>query len=279
MRGRRGAGGRRHERCPPGRAPHPASSPHGRTGPGRAARRARGGGRRPDHPRGGGAGWPARAGLQLGGTYHEVVGDDVATALASFATAERATQLVLGASRNSRLSELLRGSPVTSVLRRLDSIDVHVIADTGDEHIGPRPLPVVRSASALPWRRKLAGWVIAVDAAAAPDGGARPVPRRPAAVHGPGPVPRGRGARSGGRWPDGRAGGRGRRVLAGELVLHPAHPHVDDRRRRSTWWRCPRSWRCLPSSACSWDGRCGAPADAGRARAEAQALARVTTVP
>ena len=39
---------------------------------------------------------------ELGGTYHEVVGDDVAAALVHFARAERATQLVLGASRRSR---------------------------------------------------------------------------------------------------------------------------------------------------------------------------------
>jgi two-component system sensor histidine kinase KdpD len=35
----------------------------------------------------------------LGGTYHQVVGDDVHEALLTFARAENATQLVLGASR------------------------------------------------------------------------------------------------------------------------------------------------------------------------------------
>ena len=100
---------------------------------------------------------------QLGGAYHEVVGDDVASALASFAIAERATQVVLGASRRSRLKELLRGSPVTSVLRRLGSVDVHVIASEADESTGgSRALPAVRSVSALPLRRKVAGWVLAV---------------------------------------------------------------------------------------------------------------------
>jgi len=101
--------------------------------------------------------------LQLGGTYHEVVGDDVAAALAAFAMAERATQLVLGASRSSRLRELVRGSPVSAVLRRLTAVDVHVIAGStdGDDDLA-RPLPRVRSASSLPRRRKIAGWVIAV---------------------------------------------------------------------------------------------------------------------
>ena len=100
---------------------------------------------------------------QLGGAYHEVVGDDVASALASFAVAERATQVVIGASRRSRLKELLRGSPVTSVLRRLGSVDVHVIASEADESTGgSRALPAVRSVSALPLRRKVAGWLLAV---------------------------------------------------------------------------------------------------------------------
>src|ERR1700761_5234023 len=39
----------------------------------------------------------------LGGTYHQVVGDEVAATLLTFARAEDATQLVLGASRRPRL--------------------------------------------------------------------------------------------------------------------------------------------------------------------------------
>lgn len=41
---------------------------------------------------------------RLGGSYHSVVGDDVATALVEFAHAENATQLVLGTSRRTVLS-------------------------------------------------------------------------------------------------------------------------------------------------------------------------------
>ena len=40
----------------------------------------------------------------LGGSYHQVVGDDIPQALLTFARAENATQLVLGASRRSWLS-------------------------------------------------------------------------------------------------------------------------------------------------------------------------------
>ena len=43
----------------------------------------------------------------LGGTFHEVVGNDVPSALLQFARAENATQLVLGASTRSRLAEIL----------------------------------------------------------------------------------------------------------------------------------------------------------------------------
>ena len=39
---------------------------------------------------------------ELGGTYHEVAGSDIAAALVDFARAENATQLVLGASQRSR---------------------------------------------------------------------------------------------------------------------------------------------------------------------------------
>jgi two-component system sensor histidine kinase KdpD len=66
--------------------------------------------------------------LEMGGTYHEVAGADTAVALADFARAENATQLVMGASRRSRLQELLHGSVINRVMRLSGSIDLHVIA-------------------------------------------------------------------------------------------------------------------------------------------------------
>ena len=42
----------------------------------------------------------------LGGTYHQVVGNDIPTALLDFARGVNATQLVLGASRRGRLAQL-----------------------------------------------------------------------------------------------------------------------------------------------------------------------------
>src|SRR5208337_4816378 len=45
----------------------------------------------------------------LGGTYHQVIGDDISDSLLTFARAENATQLVLGASRRPWLLALLTG--------------------------------------------------------------------------------------------------------------------------------------------------------------------------
>ena len=78
---------------------------------------------------------------ELGGMYAEVTGVDVAAALVSFARAENATQLILGASGRSRWAELTRGSVINRVLHDAGDIDVHVMsgADTGARAL-PRPV-------------------------------------------------------------------------------------------------------------------------------------------
>ena len=64
----------------------------------------------------------------LGGTYHQVVGDDIPEALLTFARAENATQLVLGASRRSWLSALLTGPGFGArTIRGSGDIDVHIV--------------------------------------------------------------------------------------------------------------------------------------------------------
>ena len=83
----------------------------------------------------------------LGGAYHEAGGDDVGEALVQFARSERATQLVVGASRRRRWAELFRGSVISRVLRSADTIDVHVIAtetQDPDRDVGA-PIRVGRS--------------------------------------------------------------------------------------------------------------------------------------
>jgi two-component system, OmpR family, sensor histidine kinase KdpD len=93
--------------------------------------------------------------IDLGGTFHEVVGSDVPRALLQFARAENATQLVLGASRRSRLAELVRGSVVARVVRDAGPIDVHIISQ--DEPAGDVRLPRARRLPAIPWRRRALG--------------------------------------------------------------------------------------------------------------------------
>ena len=69
-----------------------------------------------------------------------------------------ATQIVLGATRRSRLTELLRGSVIGRVIRDSgEDIDVHVISQA--DGAGERPLR--RRPTALPSRRVVAGAVAA----------------------------------------------------------------------------------------------------------------------
>jgi two-component system sensor histidine kinase KdpD len=56
-------------------------------------------------------------------------GRDVAAALAALARDENVARIVIGRSSHGRWHELLRGSVVTSLLRRLRDVDVHVIGD------------------------------------------------------------------------------------------------------------------------------------------------------
>jgi two-component system sensor histidine kinase KdpD len=97
---------------------------------------------------------------ELGGTVFNIVGHDTAEALAAFARREKATQLVLGATRRSRWHEIVHGSFVARITRLAGDIDIHVIA-RGDE------LPDARSKRlqppvAIERRRLVAAWLLAV---------------------------------------------------------------------------------------------------------------------
>jgi two-component system, OmpR family, sensor histidine kinase KdpD len=97
---------------------------------------------------------------ELGGTYHEIVGDDTGKALVEFARAENATQLVLGASRRSRWAELTRGSVINRVIRASGPIDVHVISSEQPEQEAPFSRP--RRRRALSVRRQVTGAIVGV---------------------------------------------------------------------------------------------------------------------
>lgn len=93
----------------------------------------------------------------LDGEYREVAGADVAAALVQAARAERATQLVLGASRRSRLHEIVSGSIIADVMRHAGAdLDVHVIG-TGSAEVAA---PSRRRTIAPPLRRRALGWAI-----------------------------------------------------------------------------------------------------------------------
>ncbi len=67
----------------------------------------------------------------LGGSFHRVVGEDVAASLLSFARGANATQLVLGAGRRSRWRRLMTVDVATEVVRDSGDIDVHLVNRAG----------------------------------------------------------------------------------------------------------------------------------------------------
>jgi two-component system, OmpR family, sensor histidine kinase KdpD len=94
----------------------------------------------------------------VGGTYHQVVGDDISEALLTFARAENATQLVLGASRRSWLTAMLTGPGIGQrTIRGSGDIDVHIV--THSEMGRGRGLP--RHRGGLTRRRQISGYLLA----------------------------------------------------------------------------------------------------------------------
>jgi two-component system sensor histidine kinase KdpD len=94
----------------------------------------------------------------LGGSYHQLVGDDIGEAILGFARANNATQIVIGASRRNPWVALLTG-PGTgmNITRTAGAIDVHVISH---DYVGKgRVLPPI--SSGLTRRRRLAGFIVA----------------------------------------------------------------------------------------------------------------------
>ncbi len=96
----------------------------------------------------------------LGGTYHQVVGDDIPRTLVEFARSVDATQLVLGVSRRGRLAAALTGPGIgTTVIRESGDIDVHIV--THDAAGGRFALPRLRG-GALSVKRRILGFVLAL---------------------------------------------------------------------------------------------------------------------
>ena len=94
----------------------------------------------------------------LGGSYHQVIGDSIPEALLTFARAENATQLVLGASRRSWLATVLTGpGSAARTIRGSGDIDVHIV--THSRMGRGRGLP--RGRGGLTLRRQIMGYVLA----------------------------------------------------------------------------------------------------------------------
>ncbi|TAM81794.1 MAG: DUF4118 domain-containing protein, partial [Jatrophihabitans sp.] len=93
----------------------------------------------------------------LGGSYHQVVGEDVATALLDFARGVNATQLVLGASRRGRLAHLLSAGVGMTTTARSGPIDVHLVTHP---HAGGRTRRRPHG-TGLAIRRRVAGFALA----------------------------------------------------------------------------------------------------------------------
>ncbi len=93
----------------------------------------------------------------LGGTYHQVVGADIPSALLDFAQGVNATQLVLGASRRGRLAQMFSRGVGVSTTAKSGPIDVHMV--THEEVRHEKWLPTLTPA--VGWRRRLGGFALA----------------------------------------------------------------------------------------------------------------------
>ena len=92
----------------------------------------------------------------LGGTYHQVIGDNTPTALVDFARGVNATQLVIGVSRRSRLTAFLTGQGIgQTVIRASGDIDVHMVS-----HASAGTLQLPRAGGGLTLRRRLVGFAL-----------------------------------------------------------------------------------------------------------------------
>ncbi|WP_341958350.1 ATP-binding protein [Microbacterium sp. LWH13-1.2] len=96
----------------------------------------------------------------LGGSFHQIIGDDIPGTLVEFAHGADATQLVIGVSRRGRLAAALTGPGIGSeVIRRSGDIDVHIVTHAAAG--GRVALPRI-TGGALGWRRQVLGFVIAL---------------------------------------------------------------------------------------------------------------------
>ena len=93
----------------------------------------------------------------LGGTFHSVVGEDVAGAVVDFATGANATMVVVGVSRHGRLRRLFAGTTGDRIASLAGAVDVHLVTHDQVAARHPAPAAVVSPLSRAPPGRR-AGW-------------------------------------------------------------------------------------------------------------------------
>nr|WP_246421897.1 sensor histidine kinase KdpD [Nocardiopsis mwathae] len=93
---------------------------------------------------------------ELGGTYHQVIGDDIPTALLEFARGANATQIVLGSSRRRAWQYMLGPGVGQTVASESGDIDVHIVTH---EEVGRGRGLLPPLAGSLGRMRLLWGWV------------------------------------------------------------------------------------------------------------------------
>jgi two-component system sensor histidine kinase KdpD len=87
---------------------------------------------------------------RLGGISVTIPAADRADAVVSYAQSNNITHIVVSRTKRPRWSELLRGSTVSRLLRRARDINVHVMADRGEEQPSPAPGDLIQTRGTRP---------------------------------------------------------------------------------------------------------------------------------
>ena len=96
---------------------------------------------------------------EIGGTYREVVDDDISRALVRFADGERATQLVVGSGRGVRRWRE-RSSVVHALSELSETVDIHVVPTSRTPH--PLPIRMLPRRRGRTKRRSLVAWGLCI---------------------------------------------------------------------------------------------------------------------
>ncbi|MEZ5237411.1 MAG: DUF4118 domain-containing protein, partial [Microthrixaceae bacterium] len=96
------------------------------------------------------------------GVMLECVGDDIAAALVEMARKQRATQVVVGASRRTGWQRASRGSVLGRLLVLAGDLDVHVISSENATDLADRRRVALPRSTPIPRLRRLAAWGMVV---------------------------------------------------------------------------------------------------------------------